>query len=208
MKTFFFASLLLLFSSVSYCQENNYWQQQVNYNINVSLNDTTKSLDGNITLNYTNNSSDTLSYIWFHLWPNAYKNDQSAFSDQLLENSRTDFYFSNDQQKGYINQINFSVDGKIASFENHLKYQDVVKLLLPSPLLPGNSTSITTPFHVKLPYNFSRGGYHDDSYQITQWYPKPAVYDRFGWHEMPYLDQGEFYSEFGTYDVTITTPKK
>lgn len=208
MKTVFFAILLLILSEVSYCQKNHYWQQEVNYNINVSLNDTTKSLDGTITLNYTNHSTDTLPFIWFHLWPNAYKNDQSAFSEQLLENNRTDFYFSIDQQKGYINQINFSVDGKVASIENHPKYQDVVKLLLPSPLLPGMNTTITTPFHVKLPYNFSRGGYHDDTYQITQWYPKPAVYDRFGWHEMPYLDQGEFYSEFGTYDVTITTPKK
>jgi hypothetical protein len=46
----------------------------------------------------------------------------------------------------------------------------------------------------------------DESYQISQWYPKPAVYDRSGWHQMPYLDQGEFYSEFGNFDVSITLP--
>ena len=66
---------------------------------------------------------------------------------------------------------------------------------------------ITTPFHVKLPYNFSRGGHDGQSYQVTQWYPKPAVYDRKGWHPMPYLDQGEFYSEFGSFDVSITVPE-
>ncbi|WP_431214605.1 hypothetical protein ACQ86N_07410 [Puia sp. P3] len=77
-------------------------------------------------------------------------------------------------------------------------------------------TTLSTPFHVQLPYNFSRGGYTTTidpqtgrtytSYQITQWYPKPAVYDRHGWHPIPYLDQGEFYSEFGSYDVRITVP--
>ena len=47
-------------------------------------------------------------------------------------------------------------------------------------------------------------GHEGQSYMITQWYPKPAVYDSKGWHEMPYLDQGEFYSEFGSFDVHIT----
>ena len=66
---------------------------------------------------------------------------------------------------------------------------------------------ITTPFHVQLPENFSRGGHTGQAYQVTQWFPKPAVYDSKGWHPMPYLDQGEFYSEFGNYDVRITVPE-
>ncbi|MEO7984853.1 MAG: M1 family metallopeptidase, partial [Bacteroidota bacterium] len=80
-------------------------------------------------------------------------------------------------------------------------------MILPLALPPGQKTTITTPFHVKLPYNFSRGGHDGQSFQATQWYPKPAVYDKNGWHPMPYLDQGEFYSEFGSFDVTITVPK-
>jgi hypothetical protein len=78
---------------------------------------------------------------------------------------------------------------------------------LPAPLFPGQKINITTPFHVKLPFNFSRGGHDGQSYQITQWYPKPAVYDKQGWHPMPYLDQGEFYSEFGRFEVRITVPQ-
>jgi hypothetical protein len=148
-----------------------------------------------------------LSFIWFHLWPNAYKNDRTAFSEQLLKLGRTDFYFSSEIDRGYINRLDFKVDEMTAQLEYHPKYIDVAKLILPSPLLPGKSVTITTPFHEKIPFNFSRGGHVGQSYQITQWYPKPAVYDHRGWHPMPYLDQGEFYSEFGDYHVEITLPQ-
>jgi peptidase M1-like protein len=189
------------------CQPDNYWQQQTDYTIAVSLNDIEHTLDGFEKIKYTNNSPDTLSFIWFHLWPNAYKNDQTAFSEQLLQNGRTDFYFSDKEKKGYINRLDFRIDGTEAKMEDHPLYIDIIKVLLPHPLAPGNQIEITTPFHEKLPFNFSRGGHIGQSYQITQWYPKPAVYDQKGWHEMPYLDQGEFYSEFGNFDVRITIPE-
>jgi hypothetical protein len=51
---------------------------------------------------------------------------------------------------------------------------DIIKLVLPSPLLPGQKIIITTPFHVKLPFNFSRGGHVGETYQATQWYPKTS----------------------------------
>ena len=189
------------------CQLTNYWQQQVNYTIDVILNDADKALDGYVKMQYYNNSPDTLHFIWFHVWPNAYKNDKTAFSDQLLENGRTDFYFSNNDKRGYINRLDFKVAGITARIEDHPQHQDIIKLILPAPLAPKSSINIETPFHVKLSDNFSRSGHIKQSYQITQWYPKPAVYDKKGWHEMPYLDQGEFYSEFGNYDVSISIHK-
>ena len=76
------------------------------------------------------------------------------------------------------------------------------------PVKPGETITIETPFFVKLPKVFSRLGHSGKHYEITQWYPKPAVYDKDGWHQMPYLDMGEFYSEFGTFDVKITLPKE
>lgn len=206
MKKIFFllaANCLLL---TAYCQLN-YWQQQVNYIIDVSLNDKEHTLDGFEKIEYINNSPDTIKFIWFHLWPNAYKNDQTAFSDQLLENGNTKFYFSNKEQKGYINRLDFKVNNITATVEDHPQHIDIVKIILPTSLPPGQKAIITTPFHVKLPHNFSRGGHDGESYQVTQWYPKPAVYDSKGWHPMPYLDQGEFYSEFGSFDVTISVPK-
>jgi hypothetical protein len=200
--------LLTILLGAIYCYpQQKYWQQQVNYSIDVSLNDKQHTIDGFERIEYINQSPDTLHFIWFHLWPNAYKNDKTAFSDQLLENGSTTFYFSNKEDKGYINRLDFKVNDITASLQDHPQHIDIAKLILPSPLAPGEKIIITTPFHVQLPYNFSRGGHDGESYQATQWYPKPAVYDKDGWHPMPYLDQGEFYSEFGNFDVRITVPE-
>ena len=206
MRPFFLLFFILLLSLTGVAQ-NGYWQQQVNYSIDVSLNDKENSLNGFERIEYINNSPDTLRFIWFHLWPNAYKTDKTAYSDHVLENGSTKFYFSNKDEKGYINRLDFKVNNVTAATEDHPEHIDIIKVILPIPLAPSQKTIITTPFHVKLPYNFSRGGHDGESYQATQWYPKPAVYDKKGWHPMPYLDQGEFYSEFGNFDVNITVPQ-
>lgn len=191
---------------VSIQAQKKYWQQEVNYTIKVSLSDINHTLDGFETIEYVNNSDDTLFYIWFHLWPNAYKNDKTIFNDQLLKMGNTDFYFSTSDKKGYINQLNFKINGTHAAVVPDSLRIDIVKVILPTPLLPKSSINISTPFRVKLPYNFSRGGHTGQDFQITQWYPKPAVYDYKGWHPMSYTDQGEFYSNFGNYNVEITLP--
>ncbi|MBI5858491.1 MAG: M1 family metallopeptidase [Sphingobacteriales bacterium] len=205
MRKFIF--FLLAAQSLQLTAFPQYWQQQVNYTIDVTLNDKDNSIDAFEKIEYTNNSPDTLKFIWFHLWPNAYKNDRTTYTDQTLENGNTKFYFSDKEQKGYINRLDFKVNNITTTVEDHPQHIDIVKVILPSPLLPGQKIIITTPFHIKLPYNFSRGGHDGQSYQATQWFPKPAVYDKNGWHPMPYLDQGEFYSEFGNFDVSITVPK-
>ncbi len=207
MKKIFLLVFLYCQLPAANCQPDHRWQQQANYTIDVSLNDIEHTLDGFVKIQYSNHSPDTLSFIWFHLWPNAYKNDQTAFSEQLLQNGRTDFYFSDKEQKGYINRLDFRVDGAEAKMEDHPLYIDVCKVLLPHPLAPGGQIEITTPFHEKLPFNFSGMGHIGQSYQLTQWYPQAAVYDQQGWHEMPYLDQGGWYSEFGDFNVRITLPE-
>jgi hypothetical protein len=191
---------------VSHAQKN-YWQQQVDFTINVSLNDIENTLDGFEKIQYSNNSPDTLHFIWIHLWPNAFKNDRTAFSEQSLQNRETRFYFSNKDERGYINHLDFRVNGEEAKMEDHPLYIDIIKIILPQPLLPGGRIELTTPFHEKIPFDFSRGGHVGHTYQITQWYPKPAVYDARGWHEMPYLEQGEYFSEFGNFDVRLTLPQ-
>ncbi len=150
--------LLLAFTVPLTTHAQQYWQQKVDYHIDVTLDDSDKTLDGSISIHYINNSPDTLSFIWMHCWPNAYKNDRTAFSEQLLGNGRTDFYFSNREQRGYINRLNFQADGLEAKMEDHPQYIDIIKVVLPRPLPPGGQTTLNTLFHVKLPFNFYRGG--------------------------------------------------
>ena len=200
--------MALALPSIAFCQPTKpYFQQQVDHQITVTLNDSTHSLDGFETIFYTNNSPDTLHFIWFHLWPNAYKNDRTAFGEQMLNMGDTRFYFSEETERGYINGLDFKVNDQQARWVPHPRHEDIIKLLLPAPLSPGQRIKISTPFHVKLPHIFSRSGHTGSFYQVTQWYPKPAVYDRKGWHPMPYLEQGEFYNEFGNYEVTIKVPE-
>lgn len=184
------------------------WQQNVRYSIDVILIDSTHSLNGNIRIRYINHSPDTLSFIWMRCWPNAFKNDRTAFSEQSIRDGRTDFYFSDKSRKGYINRLDFRVDGQVARMEDHPQYIDVIKITLPHPLPPGDSALLQTPFHVQLPDNFAGDGFHQDIYAVTQWFPKPAVYDDSGWHPDPYLGRSDTYNEFGDFDVRITVPAK
>jgi hypothetical protein len=206
-KTIFILLIQCLWAAIVISQpSNHYWQQQVNYKIDVTLNDTANTLSGFVDIEYINQSPDTLSFLWIHLWPNAYKNDKTAFSEQSLTAGQTQFYFSKNEEKGYINRLDFKTAGNTLLIEDHPLYIDVVKMILSEPLAPGHTTNIKTPFHVKLPYLFSRMGHVEQHYVIAQWYPKVAVYDKQGWHPMPYLEWGEFYNDFGNYDVQITLP--
>jgi hypothetical protein len=191
--------------SLNSLAQTEYWQQEVNYKISVTLNDKTNSLKGNISFEYINHSPDTLSFIFIHLWPNAYKNETTALAAQLLADKENKQKLNN-AQRGFIDSLMFTVDGNPVALESDAQNIDVVKLNLSSPLLPGKTIMIATPFYVKFPSYFSRSGYDQQQYMVCQWYPKPAVYDRKGWHAFPYLDQGEFYSEFGSFKVSITVP--
>lgn len=186
--------------------QSEYFQQEVDYEIQVTLNDTTHSLSGHTLIHYKNQSPDTLFQLYFHLWPNAYRDQSTALAKQLLQQGKLDFYFSKDSQLGYISNLDFAIDGQKANWALDPKNPDIAIIALANPVFPGQKIDISTPFYIKIPASFSRLGHIGQSYQITQWYPKPAVYDREGWHPMPYLDNGEFYSEFGTFEVAIQLP--
>lgn len=200
--------LFYIFLSFRIISQENYFQQEVNYTINVTLNDNTHELSAFEKIEYINNSKQPLEFIYFHLWPNAYKNNETALAKQLLENGETVMYYAKEKDLGYIDSLDFIVNGEKIKWEYDLTNIDICKLFLNKPLQPNDTIIITTPFHIKLPSaKISRLGHIEQAYAITQWYPKPAVYDLDGWHPMPYLNQGEFYSEFGSFDVKITLPK-
>jgi hypothetical protein len=208
MKRLFFALITCLSGTYAYGGQHPYFQQQTDYKIQVRLDDTKNELFAEEKIEYTNNSSDALPYLYFHLWANAYKNDQTQLAKQLRENGNLTFHYSKAEDRGYIDQLDFKVNDQTVKWEFAGDTIDICRIWLSKPLQPGEHITISTPFHVKIPLGkFSRLGHLDQQYQITQWYPKPAVYDNNGWNQMPFLNQGEFYSEFGTYDVEITLPK-
>lgn len=183
------------------------WQQQADHDIEVRLDDGKHTLHAFQTVTYTNNSPDTLRFIWFHLWPNAYQRG-TALDRQMREDGDVSLFYSKMEDRGFIDSLDWKADGEPIASEQHPKHTDITKLQLNGPLPPGGTVRISTPFRVQIPKGiFSRLGHLGQAYQVTQWFPKPAVYDHKGWHPMPYLGQGEFYSEFGTYDVHITLPK-
>lgn len=201
--SFFF----ILIISLKGFSQDGYFQQDVIYTINVELNEKERSITGFETLQYTNNAPTALEFIWFHIYPNAYKNETTSLFQQIKKDDSRKLKLSN-VTYGRIEELDFKINGISAKIEPHANptYIDVIKLVLPAPLKPGDSITITTPFKVFFPSYFSRSGFAEGEFIATQWYPKPAVYDKNGWHEMPYLDMGEFYSDYGKYTVNLTLP--
>jgi Peptidase family M1 domain len=199
--------LLVLLISTQLTAQEGYWQQYLRYDIKAELDPKEKSITGFETIVYKNNSPSTLDFIWFHIWPNAYKNETTALIKQITTDDKRSKKMS-DFGKGSIEGLSFSINNQPAKTEAHPnpQYIDIIKLLLNKPLKPGDSITIATPFKVLLPPYFSRSGHADGEFMACQWYPKPAVFDKKGWHEFPYLDMGEFYSEFADYSVSITLP--
>ncbi len=193
-----------------------YWQQQVDQEIHVRLDDEAHMLHAFGSFTYTNNSPDALDTIWIHLWPNAYRDKRSALCQQLVSSNDFDLYFAKPEDRGSIDSLDFRVEQASSPFAGdadkltwgyHPQHADIGWIKLPAALTKGQRITISTPFRVKIPDGrFSRLGHTGQAYYSTQWFPKPAVYDAQGWHAMPYLTQGEFYSEFGTFDVHITVP--
>ena len=180
------------------------WQNYANYLINVELDDTFHYLYGKETITYRNLSPDTLDEIWLLLYPNAFRKGSNLFKEIEKRFGEYRFRYLDDNDYGAIEIETLRISGIIYD-----ERTDGVPLRIPLkyPLLPGSELKVEVKFKVKIPKIIARLGHKGKHYEITQWYPKMAVYDSMGWHHDDYHVFGEFYGDFGTYDVSITLPR-
>ncbi len=196
-----------LISLVKTSSADEYWQQDVHYKIAVTLNTDNHTLAGKQTLTYKNNSPDNLSFVWFHLYPNAYKDNNSVYARESTQAGSSRFALASDKERGYIQIDSIRVGKQDLEWSYKENDETEMKVILPTPLNPGESIEFYIKFFIKIPYIFSRFGHIDNHYEFVQWYPKIVVYDKKGWHPDGYHHTGEFYGEFGKFDVEITVPE-
>ena len=197
--------LVSVFIPAGFSQE--LFQQEVNYEIHVTLDDRRHELRAFQRVEYINNSSDTLWFLYFHLWPNAWSSNKTRLARQIMRSQWRQRLFEDPQLRGYIDSLDFMVDGRHVQWNTKPDLPDICRINLNEPVAPGDTICITTPFRVKIPDGrTSQLGHIGESYQIAHWYPKPAVYDKSGWHPMPWIEGAGTYSEFGSFDVSITLP--
>jgi hypothetical protein len=184
-----------------------YWQQRADYRIAATLDTGQHRLRGREIIHYTNNSPDTLSYVWMFLdqnicAPNSVTNqlDQPAL---VFLGSTFDF-----SCKGVNGGVTLERVTVLRRAVRPVIYGTTMRIDLPRPLAPGGALDLELAWHFPVPdYGAGRMGRDGSLYQIAQWYPRLAVYDDVrGWNHEPYIGAGEFYLEYGSFDVTLTLP--
>lgn len=185
---------------------HEYWQQRVDYVIDATLDADAESISGRATVTYHNNSPDTLEYIWLHLEQNLFK-EESVGSLSKEPGSR--FGYREGFQGGYsIRSVTWNGDDM-----DLFVYDTLGRLELPRPIGPGERFSFEIEWSFNIPpFGADRLAVEQVEqgkvFQLAQWFPAVAVYDDVhGWNTKAYLGQGEFYSNFGDYTVSITAPR-
>ncbi|HJP60408.1 MAG TPA: M1 family metallopeptidase, partial [Gemmatimonadaceae bacterium] len=179
----------------------DYWQQRADYTISASLDTTTTEITGSVEIRYTNNSPDTLRFVWLQVDQNLYRTGSKG-SALFPADSR---WGVRGFEGGYT-----LTDVRVNGTSVQPRINDtMMRLDLPGPLVPrGGKTTIAIRYAFRVPEHGSdRMGRDSALYEIAQWYPRMAVYDDVrGWNTDPYLGQGEFYLEYGDYDYSVTAP--
>ena len=207
MKNILFALTLLSTSFVS----AQYWQQAVDYTIEVALDHETARYNGTQTVVYTNNSPETLHKVFFHQYFNAFK-PGSEMAIRLKNAGDKNRRFKVDidslspKQQGYLKVSGLTQDGIMADVVDS---ETILEVTLPQALAPGESTAFKMSFEGQVPDVIRRAGKNSKegiAYSMAQWYPKMAEYDYEGWNADPYTGR-EFHGVWGDFDVKITLDK-
>lgn len=218
MKKTLFLSICILFSMSSwnistYQRVSNfgYWQQHVNYQMEIDMNVETYQYKGKQTLVYTNNSPDVLYRVFYHLYFNAFQpgSEMDIRSRTISDPDRRvkdRISKLKPDEIGYIKVNSLLQDGKAINYET---VGTIMEVTLNKPIQPGASVTFTMDFDAQVPVQIRRSGRNNKegiALSMTQWYPKMAEYDFEGWHADPYISR-EFYGVWGDYDVKITINK-
>lgn len=211
--------LCIALSTVAFGQRKGYWQQDVNYKMDIDVNEKNYQYDGKMTLTYGNNSGQSLSKVYFHLYFNAFQPgsmmdnrlvsiaDPDARMVKNLGTKEKPVYQSRisqltPEQIGYQKISAIKVNGAAASFKVD---GTILEVVLPQPIANGSKTVFEMEWKAQVPEQIRRSGRNSKegvAFSMAQWYPKMAHFDEFGWHLDEYVGR-EFIAPFGDFDVTI-----
>ena len=202
----FAAILLLPQQSAPASNPNNYWQQQVAYEISARLDEPRGVLSGTERIRYVNRSPDTLSTFSLHLYLNAFR-PGSRWSDADSIEGRRRFNDLREPNFAFNHVRNVRIGGtRVVPYYPFAPDSTVVRFALPQPLPPGDSISVNLDWDARPSTVPRRQGREGRRFDFAQWYPKVVVYDRYGWEEHPLYPAGEFYGEFATFLVDLDVP--
>ncbi len=184
-----------------------YWQQNASYRIRATLDPEKNELRGQETIHYVNHSPDRLPYLWLFLEQNiCAPNSITNVLDQpplVFLNTAFDFScqgFAGGGHLEYVRILGKDVPRSV--------FGTTMRLDLATPLAPGAAVDLELSWHFNVPaFGSGRMGHDGPLYEMAQWYPRMVVYDDVkGWNHEPYIGSGEFYLEYGRFDVALTVP--
>jgi len=209
MKNLFVIIVLSVFHVVNGQRNTNgYWQQHVDYTMEVEMDVDTFNYSGTQQIIYTNNSPDTLQNVFFHLYFNAFQpgSEMDVRSRTIADpDSRVMNRIQNlaPEDQGFLNVLNLTQDGE--KLKTTLS-GTILEVELKKPILSGEQTTFEMNFEGQVPLNVRRSGKNSSEgvvLSMAQWYPKLAEYDFEGWHADPYIGR-EFHGVWGNFDLKLT----
>jgi hypothetical protein len=197
-----------------------YWQQRVKYNMDINMNVETNRFQGKQKLEYSNNSPDTLTKVYYHLYWNAFQPGSMMDERSRRQGSiqvprgldwdnrvRDRISKLKDDEIGYQKVLSLKMNGRPQSFK---VLETILEVKLDKPILPRTKVVFDMDFEAQVPIQIRRSGRDNTEgvrFSMSQWYPKLCEYDKEGWHPTPYIAR-EFYGVWGDYDVKITLDNK
>lgn len=231
LKTLSLLGLVLLYNTSILQAQNDkqpsskphYWQQHVDYKMEIDMDVKTYQYSGTQNLVYTNNSPEVLTKVYYHLYPNAFQpgSEMDARLQSIKDPDRRMVNTTGTKEApvfesrisllkpneiGYIRVNSLTQDGQSVT---HKTDGTILEVALRTPLQPGAQTTLDMSFEAQVPVQIRRSGRDNAegvALSMTQWFPKLAEYDDEGWHTDPYIGR-EFYGVWGDFDVKITIDK-